>query len=105
MCLSWYQIHLGLDLILLSPHGHLVKKGYLIFNCRREKMVQALNFARIADFPNVVGLVDGSHIPIKTPHEDGAAYRNRKGFRSINTMVGITPIFLRKKILIYMVLP
>ncbi|XP_018313650.1 putative nuclease HARBI1 [Mycetomoellerius zeteki] len=34
-------------------------------------------------FPNVVGAVDGMHIPIPAPMEDSASYYNRKGFYSI----------------------
>jgi hypothetical protein len=31
----------------------------------------------------VVGIIDGSHIPIKAPHQNGVAYVNRKGFHSM----------------------
>lgn len=31
-------------------------------------------------FPNVIGCIDGTHIPIKQPHID---YYNRKGFHSV----------------------
>ena len=35
--------------------------------------------------PQVIGAVDGTHIPICRPAENGDAYINRKGFFSINT--------------------
>lgn len=45
-------------------------------------------FYGIAGFPNVIGCVDGSHIPIQSPGGDQAElFRNRKGFFSINVQV------------------
>ncbi|VDI29776.1 Hypothetical predicted protein [Mytilus galloprovincialis] len=41
-------------------------------------------FYKIARFPNVVGAVDGTLIPIQRPHEDEPAYICRKGFPAIN---------------------
>ena len=41
------------------------------------------SFQNMADFPGVVGCIDGTHIPIITPMEDGHRYINRKGFPSI----------------------
>ena len=39
-------------------------------------------------FPNVIGLIDGTHIRISNPGGDEAArFLNRKGFHSINTQV------------------
>ncbi|XP_033758071.1 putative nuclease HARBI1 [Pecten maximus] len=35
------------------------------------------------EFPNIIGAIDGSHIPIEAPAEDANAYYNRKGFHSI----------------------
>ncbi len=41
-------------------------------------------FYDIAHIPNVVGSVDGSHVPIMRPTEDEHLFVNRKGFHSIN---------------------
>ena len=42
-------------------------------------------FHEIARFPNVIGCIDGTHIPISSPGEEQAElYRNRKGYFSIN---------------------
>ena len=42
----------------------------------------------IAGFPNVLGAVDGTHVRIQRPRgEEVAAYRNRKGYFSINVQV------------------
>ena len=40
-------------------------------------------FRRIGRIPNVIGAIDGSHIPIKAPHLFPVDYFNRKGFYSI----------------------
>lgn len=40
-------------------------------------------FERIGKIPNVIGAIDGSHIPIKAPHLFPVDYFNRKGFYSI----------------------
>ncbi|GES83228.1 putative nuclease HARBI1 [Rhizophagus clarus] len=36
--------------------------------------------------PNVIGAMDGSHIPIHAPSKNGARYVNRKNFHSINLL-------------------
>ncbi|GBC35406.2 protein ANTAGONIST OF LIKE HETEROCHROMATIN PROTEIN 1-like [Rhizophagus irregularis DAOM 181602=DAOM 197198] len=40
-------------------------------------------FKRIREFSNIIGAIDGSHIPIKAPHLFPVDYFNRKGFYSI----------------------
>ncbi len=40
-------------------------------------------FEKRRGFPQVVGLIDGSHIPIIAPTENPADYHNRKGFYSV----------------------
>ncbi|KAK3086191.1 hypothetical protein FSP39_015880 [Pinctada imbricata] len=41
-------------------------------------------FYRIAEFPNVIGAIDGTLIPILAPGEDEEAYVCRKNFHAIN---------------------
>lgn len=58
--------------------------------------VQALNrfkedFFEIGLFPNVVGVIDGSHVNIKAPHSDEPMYINRKGLHSINVQLVCSP--------------
>ncbi|KAK3732891.1 hypothetical protein QZH41_012659, partial [Actinostola sp. cb2023] len=38
-------------------------------------------------FPGVVGVIDGTHIPIRAPSEKPNAYINRKKFHSIQVQV------------------
>ena len=39
----------------------------------------------ISGFPNIVGLVDGTHMPISKPGKDQKLYYNYKHFHSLNT--------------------
>jgi len=41
-------------------------------------------FHEIAGFPNILGCIDGTQIPITTPHTNENIYVCRKGFHSIN---------------------
>lgn len=45
------------------------------------------DFHGIAGFPNVVGLIDCTHIQIKRPSMNEPAYVNRMSYHSINTQV------------------
>jgi len=40
-------------------------------------------FANVRGMRNVIGAIDGCHIPIKAPHCEAAAYINRKGYHSL----------------------
>jgi len=44
------------------------------------------DFAAIANFPRIIGAIDGIHIHIKRPKEDEHVYVNRKLFHSLNIM-------------------
>ena len=41
-------------------------------------------FYRAHNFPQCIGTIDGTHIPIKQPSENGVDYMNRKDFFSVN---------------------
>lgn len=41
-------------------------------------------FYDIANFPNIVGAIDGTHVRIKSPSTDEHLYVNRKNYHSIN---------------------
>ena len=56
------------------------------------------DFYKIADFPGIVGAVDGSHIPIVAPGKsEEYMYVNRKRFHSIN-MQGVC-VYLDRKLM------
>lgn len=40
-------------------------------------------FYEQSHFPNVIGCIDGSHIPISKPKEKSDSYVNRKGYHSL----------------------
>ena len=45
-------------------------------------------FHLLGGFPNVIGCIDCTHIPIKSPGGDnGEVFRNRKGWMSLNVQV------------------
>lgn len=44
-------------------------------------------FAEIAGFPNIIGCIDGTQIPIKAPIQNEAIFVCRKQFHSINAQV------------------
>jgi hypothetical protein len=43
-------------------------------------------FELSSGFPNVIGCIDGTHIPIKAPSADRNSFINRKGYPSINVL-------------------
>ena len=48
----------------------------------------ARKFEQVANFPNVIGAVDGTQIPILVPNNDIAeTFRCRKGFMSLNVQM------------------
>ncbi|KAL6724271.1 hypothetical protein Aduo_019173 [Ancylostoma duodenale] len=51
--------------------------------CRR----RAAEFSRLGSFSNVIGLIDGTLVPIRTPEEDGFQYMSRKGYSCSNVCV------------------
>ena len=56
---------------------------YPVTNADRE--VAKREFFEIGEFPGVVSVIDGTHVPILCPPgPDAELYRNRKGFMSIN---------------------
>lgn len=53
------------------------------FTERGQRIIKQ-GFYEIAEFPQVLGAVDGTFIPIKAPHDDEHLYVTRKGFHEIN---------------------
>lgn len=51
----------------------------------REKRETCADFFNLARFPNVIGVIDGSHIRLQSPGGNAAeTFRNRKGYFSLN---------------------
>ena len=61
------------------------------------------DFYNIARFPNVIGVIDGTHVHIQAPHVDEPAYVNRMGYHSINTQVMLLFSKYRKHSYIYFI--
>ena len=75
-------------IISLSWEIALLKGRYISFPSRENTDTTKLMFYNIAQFPNVIGTIHCTHIPIVNPcGEDGARVVNRKGFYSLNVQV------------------
>ena len=57
------------------------------FHSRDEMGATQENFFRSFRIPQVAGVVDGTLIPILTPHVDGHVYICRKGYAAVNCQV------------------
>ncbi|XP_052128667.1 putative nuclease HARBI1 [Frankliniella occidentalis] len=55
-----------------------MKDTYITWPNAEERNTIKRNCQRISNFPGIVGIMDGSHIFIKAPKEERAAYRNYK---------------------------
>ncbi|KAE8737669.1 hypothetical protein FOCC_FOCC016867 [Frankliniella occidentalis] len=55
-----------------------MKDTYLTWPNAEERNTIKRNCQRISNFPGIVGIMDGSHVFIKAPKEERAAYRNYK---------------------------
>ena len=62
-----------------------MKDAFIKWPQTPEKLNSIKNgFYQKAGFPNVVGCIDGTHVPIQAPVDDEPSFVNRKGFHSIN---------------------
>lgn len=52
-----------------------------------EKRVNADTFYRMANFPGIIGLIDGTHVRIQAPPENEEQFVNRKRYHSINVQI------------------
>uniref|UniRef100_A0A8C1NWL1 Putative nuclease HARBI1 n=1 Tax=Cyprinus carpio TaxID=7962 RepID=A0A8C1NWL1_CYPCA len=69
---------------------------FLVFPSHLRPQVAKQNFFAIAGFPNVIGAIDCTHIPIKAPPGPNEGdFVNRKGVHSVNVQVII--YYIKKK--------
>ncbi|XP_020298879.1 putative nuclease HARBI1 isoform X2 [Pseudomyrmex gracilis] len=60
-----------------------------------EKAIEISNgFLQTSGFPNIIGVIDGTHINIRAPHLDPKCYVNRKGRYSIHLQCATTNVVL-----------
>lgn len=54
-----------------------------------DKVIEVMAaFKHVSGFPSVIGAIDGTHVEIRSPHEDNhQAYINRKGYPSVHVQV------------------
>lgn len=62
----------------------LHSKRYIGYDMVNSVKKYAGGFYAVAGFPNVIGAIDGTHIPIIRPTVDEHLYVNRKGYHSVN---------------------
>lgn len=71
--------------VLSSP---AIIKKFICFPTRPTEIADhAQEFHGLAQFPRVMGVIDGTHIRIVAPSVDEDAFVNRKGFHSINVQL------------------
>ena len=63
---------------------HLASIYIKLPTSEQEVQASAANFFKRFGFPQCLGAVDGTHIPILKPNENPTAYINRKGYHSLN---------------------
>ncbi|XP_061576134.1 putative nuclease HARBI1 [Cololabis saira] len=60
---------------------------FIRFPGHKPTRVIKTEFHQLAGFPNIIGCIDGTHVPIKAPSQNEADFVNRKGFHSINVQM------------------
>ncbi|XP_036408036.1 putative nuclease HARBI1 [Megalops cyprinoides] len=78
VCRTIRKVCLALKRLL---HNFVVFPGYKPVNAFKEEIY------RIAGFPNVIGCIDGTPIPITAPSVKEGDYVNRKSFHSISVQI------------------
>jgi hypothetical protein len=63
-----------------------MRSDYIRWPNKQQQYLIAEDFSQRYGFPNVVGCIDGTHVPVKAPSNDRESYVNRKGFPSVNVM-------------------
>ncbi len=64
--------------------SHLVEKYISLPKTEAEVQGMAASFYKAFGFPQCIGAIDGTHIPLKKPSKNPVDFINRKGFYSLN---------------------
>ena len=96
VCADLYHVSQPSVCRIISEVSEIVAshiRRYIKFPTNQETLNQMrVNFFQQGGFPGVIGLVDGTHIPIKSPGGDNAeVFRNRKTFFSLNVQIVAGP--------------
>ncbi|XP_041961798.1 putative nuclease HARBI1 [Alosa sapidissima] len=62
-------------------------RNFIRFPGHKPTRIIKVEFHQLAGFPNIIGCIDGTQVPIKAPSINEADYVNRKGFHSINVQM------------------
>ena len=77
--------HYNVFIVCHAIVSHL-KPQYIKWPSPDEFVKIATAFEEKHGIPNIVGCIDGTHVPPKAPANDRDSYVNRKGFTSINVL-------------------
>jgi len=69
---------------VVNAINNVMMKNYLYMPNEFEAVEIANNFEKICHIPQIIGCIDGSHIPILAPVDGYRDYVNRKGWPSYN---------------------
>ena len=71
---------------ILKVIATTLKSTYITWPTASDCQRIAAEFESVSSIPNVVGCIDGTHIPIRAPGADRDSYISRKGYPSINVL-------------------
>uniref|UniRef100_UPI00398EC968 putative nuclease HARBI1 n=1 Tax=Pristiophorus japonicus TaxID=55135 RepID=UPI00398EC968 len=84
--IAQHAIHCSIHQVTEALYAR--RMHFINFPMTREAQTRrALVFSRIANFPNVQGAIDCTHIAQKVPLQNPEVFRNRKGFHSLNVQL------------------
>ena len=81
--MSQPTVSIILESFLISMFEHVNQFIYMPRNAAEVLGIKRKLYD-VAGFPGILGLIDGTQLPIIAPSEDEPEYVNRKGFHSIN---------------------
>lgn len=76
-----------LNRVIIILENHICSKWIKLAMTHDEKNLSKRHFLQKFGIPGVIGCVDGTHVGITKPHNDGNLFYNRKGYYSLNAMI------------------